>query len=733
VVNFGGILNEITFFLLSFVQTKDPSLEKVVGLELDQYVLRNSFRYFNSQPHFDDKRVEWWFGDGAKSLLMLPKDYFQSFDLVVVDLSETVMSFQVTNKLSIFQTLSLLLKPDGILLKNGEYYMEKMSTYFDYTLQYFEYDVPFICDQGMVIGSNKIDFFNRTIKDHGVELLVLESQEEILEKFNKYYRFTEYRKNDANAQKQCEDLVDDEERNNAGILMVLEAEKVTHDLQSSEAVEKTISDALKDVGFSIVSTVTHESSNFVIVTKEGYVAVRLYPEKAYVGLDIQLWANFDLMQPASDALVESLGGTEEGTSSFRIVTGGMSGSPFQEVDKTKIGPRMVNTRNCEAHSSPSSEDKIVDLMGSSLEGSLAMIEDGVVAAVVCGSKDKPCKRLDILNKAPQSKLTKVIPVYTCKSMQTQGAEFSKDVAHKMAACEVELSDTLGSAGDKVSLLVIDDSAERFMGKVLLSLFGSVWNRKRLFTQNRFVAFVDSSSGGWRRNLLALIRNKIVYKPMSFVDVVVENSKDESTFSILSLQDPAFFLHLREMVDTYNEAHGEAANMEVKKVFDGLPPPQIGKFNPKIFLADDYDPTPAQEQLKGQTALGRQSLVQFEIQPAKIVNTVKVEAATIEAALDLAIDYDELEFTFFQDIANIGDGLVAVAYTSDGKTSAILKWDGKTHIDVNLFSADESPLLRKKFIDVFVETLNSKIPVQLALSDTHPRGVGRVISFPGHMN
>jgi hypothetical protein len=45
----------LTFFLSLF--TVDPSLELVVGLELDQFVLRNSFRYFHTQPHFDDKRV----------------------------------------------------------------------------------------------------------------------------------------------------------------------------------------------------------------------------------------------------------------------------------------------------------------------------------------------------------------------------------------------------------------------------------------------------------------------------------------------------------------------------------------------------------------------------------------------------------------------------------------------------------------------------------------------------
>jgi spermidine synthase len=70
---------------------KYPSLELVVGLELDQVVARKSFKYFHTQPHFDDDRVEWWFGDATKSLLLLPTDYWQSFDLVLVDLSETVM------------------------------------------------------------------------------------------------------------------------------------------------------------------------------------------------------------------------------------------------------------------------------------------------------------------------------------------------------------------------------------------------------------------------------------------------------------------------------------------------------------------------------------------------------------------------------------------------------------------------------------------------------------------
>ena len=101
---------------------KYPDLELVVGLELDQWqwVVRKSFEYFHTQPqpHFDDPRVEWWFGDATKSLLLLPKEYWNSFDLVLVDLSETVMSLSVTDDLDVFDALALLLRPTGVLVKN---------------------------------------------------------------------------------------------------------------------------------------------------------------------------------------------------------------------------------------------------------------------------------------------------------------------------------------------------------------------------------------------------------------------------------------------------------------------------------------------------------------------------------------------------------------------------------------------------------------------------------------
>ena len=125
---------------------KYPSLELAVGLELDQKVIRGAFKHFGTQPHFDDDRVEWWLGDAAKSLLMLPKDYFGSFDMVLVDLSETVMSFKVTDKLDVLEALALLVKPDGIFVKN-ELYFGKFKQTFPHSVQIHWYVCCALCCQ----------------------------------------------------------------------------------------------------------------------------------------------------------------------------------------------------------------------------------------------------------------------------------------------------------------------------------------------------------------------------------------------------------------------------------------------------------------------------------------------------------------------------------------------------------------------------------------------------------
>jgi len=52
--------------VLHEVMKYNATLELVVGLELDQNVARKSFKAFGTQPHWDNDKVEWYFGDAAK-------------------------------------------------------------------------------------------------------------------------------------------------------------------------------------------------------------------------------------------------------------------------------------------------------------------------------------------------------------------------------------------------------------------------------------------------------------------------------------------------------------------------------------------------------------------------------------------------------------------------------------------------------------------------------------------
>jgi len=89
---------------------------------------------------------------------------------VLVDLSETVMSNTVTKGLDIMSALSLLLKQDGIFLKN-EMYFHSLQNVFQHTVQLHYYGVPLVCSQCMVLGSNSIDFIQTELVDHGVETI----------------------------------------------------------------------------------------------------------------------------------------------------------------------------------------------------------------------------------------------------------------------------------------------------------------------------------------------------------------------------------------------------------------------------------------------------------------------------------------------------------------------------------------------------------------------------------
>lgn len=124
--------------------------------------------HLGTSPYFDDPRVEWWFGDATKSLQSLSKDYFGSFDLVLVDLLNSVVdTLLVTEKLSLMDAIRLLVKEDGIISKPEDFPVRKFERFSRYIVE-SEYEFPHVCRHQFTVGSDKIDFLTATQYDHQV-------------------------------------------------------------------------------------------------------------------------------------------------------------------------------------------------------------------------------------------------------------------------------------------------------------------------------------------------------------------------------------------------------------------------------------------------------------------------------------------------------------------------------------------------------------------------------------
>jgi hypothetical protein len=107
------------------------------------------------------------------------------------------------------------------------------------------------------------------------------------------------------------------------------------------------------------------------------------------------------------------------------------------------------------------------------------------------------------------------------------------------------------------------------------------------------------------------------------------------------------------------------------------------------------------------------------------NDELLSAAKVKSALQYALDSTESSVFSASEIQELeveGDGCVFVAFCLGG--SAIVMWDGRMHVDVNLFTFLESKSAHDDFEDYLKTELRS---VETILKDEQPRGFGRVVN------
>eukprot|EP00588_Corethron_pennatum_P011758 CAMPEP_0194266524 /NCGR_PEP_ID=MMETSP0169-20130528/1400_1 /TAXON_ID=218684 /ORGANISM="Corethron pennatum, Strain L29A3" /LENGTH=1041 /DNA_ID=CAMNT_0039007227 /DNA_START=59 /DNA_END=3184 /DNA_ORIENTATION=+ len=764
----GGGDNMVLHELLKY-----PNLEKVVGLELDQAIVRSTARHFGTSPHWDDPRVEWWFGDATASVRMLPASYFGSFDLVLIDLQSDVVDFLRVNvdwaEINIIEAAKLLLSPTGIIVRNVDYGFDTipLSGLMAHAADIYYVDVPIFGFQGITMGSDTIDFFTADQMDHGIGTLYLEPLRES-DRLKRWYNY----RNDAAATTRSNDVRDCCNRTSGlagsttgdtGVLMVLEVEGVVTTVAASiSSVLVALGRALGDAGLTEVATTESPGGGqAVIVMEEGYVVVRFQSELGYCAADVVLWSRFELIDAVGAAIVEAAGGGGE-VSSYRFVTGGMLGTASDEAsDRCKgcgsddggdAGPAAKDDNVEDVNVDPAGVRMAID---AAIAGSLpSLIHDDAnsngVVVIVCGelSELHTCGTLDELERSQGSAAISAIkPVYTCPGLSeahaNEGELEEATIFALMSACEKEIYRTLtkmvrtspNGEGRRIAGIVISPEVPKRMGQVLHGLFSAVWARRELgmLTGGYVVvapeAVPTATTGqplsSWRRALLDRLRTDIaVMDPAHRAEVIVHGSAPEGTvrvnLGVFSAGDRQFFPHLAHAVAAIETAPGLLA--EVRRVVNGQNE-YVSEFKPSLIVTpEDYGHNSRHVSKDRTRVLGQQTLFKFNLLPLSTSQVTEALASTLLSIGTIVGSGTDGPVT-------VGNGFVRVVFLQEGGGSIVASWDGRNTMSLNLFTTDVSRIFHEDFAKKFSTGLGASLAVELkvTMQEEVPRGT-RVANF-----
>jgi hypothetical protein len=652
---------------------------------------------------------------------MLPEEYFGTFDMVVVDLSDTVFSLSVSSELAVMEALSLLLRPGGIFEMN-ELFFKKVSDIFEYTIHYLFTDVPKICDQAAIIASNDIDFLKKPLTDHVIDqssrILV---ENDSMKTKHQFDRVHDFRRNPNPVSKKLCKQAEDEmnikkvQETAPGIMMIVEAENLKVDLTSPEAIRKLIVDALEDLGMHVIlGNMSSSSSRFVIMLKEGYLSVRLFSEVKYCSLDIHLWSAFERHDKIKEAVVKVLGGDLLNglTTSYRIVVGGMFGLPTWRKDSETHGPKI--TKSCpnvvEAKRNQRSDEKVLK---QALEMGFDVIQgENLTVAVLCNQSNTACITDEIVRS--HEKVHNAVIFTACENEND---------------CSIDIAVVNAAFPEGLDVIIIDWDSPSSMGDIALTniLFSDAVNDEEIF----IMATIDRKGEVWRRKSI----NSVVEMedPVNRADILFNTTSSSLELAIVSAGDPYFFHHLTNAVSK-NQNKLLDVTLEIRSIIGGTWKEDKIQSAPdsmfsQIIKEDDYNNEDAKDQWNSQVPLAIQAITQYtncepgtydqkifsctlrDVKEGDLLNLCE-HAFSSRPGGSIMHNYDDI----------VGDGFVCSGKWRTG--TAVISWDGRNQVDFNVWSE-----ISKEEIYAFQYDALQKLPTLVQkLSDVFPRGYGRVVNF-----
>jgi len=648
---------------------KYPDLELVVGMELDQQASRSSLKYFGTTPAYFDPRVQWWYGNAANTLSVIPEKYFGTFDLVLVDLINDVSEFiKGAAGISLLEMAPLLMKQDGGVIARNEDFSERSDSSINMAkrvIVYDYYDTPRLCEICITIGSNSIDFANAERYEHGVDPILR------LKPFNKtshdgwsaYHDHSRDIKPSRNDTKwtafdplvceKIERMLSEDKKQlspGGGIFQVVEAENVTMEFKDgcNLEIQSLISGVATRNGLTVVGTVHQadiDPNVFCIILEEGYINTRVFPDSEYVAFDLMLWGSgttLDKSEAIEKDLVSVVGGgkTKDSVTSFRVTAGGMAMAGKEATsnglverareyyclglsdisdgdDKTLLQPTEKNENTEGKFDQSITIPKI--LMGSMDQSRKS--DTQATFAVFCGKDGADeCTSYDSIKGDEYMMLH---PVYSCDSFD--------DMDGCKLSTEKRLLDIVADQ-KRFDGLILDESMSLDMGKIVHKLFNSTSNQARLLEKSFTVLSPIPPEEGWRRILIDRFRTEIIIvTPVTTAEIEIYGAERSEEWMMVSVQNKNFFAGIERVLSIIAEQTGLMTRL--KRALPGSKPLTFD-WNPQTKPTDtDYFNLEAENQWLGQKPIAYQHLMQMAL------GSIKASVAVNETVLVAKPEYD----------------------------------------------------------------------------------------------
>eukprot|EP00531_Pseudo-nitzschia_arenysensis_P017021 CAMPEP_0116118602 /NCGR_PEP_ID=MMETSP0329-20121206/2191_1 /TAXON_ID=697910 /ORGANISM="Pseudo-nitzschia arenysensis, Strain B593" /LENGTH=1298 /DNA_ID=CAMNT_0003612239 /DNA_START=43 /DNA_END=3939 /DNA_ORIENTATION=+ len=722
---------------------KYPDLELVMNLELDQTVTRKSFKHFKVDPHFHDSRVDWWFGDVTKSLLVLPESYWESFDLVLIDLPASVLEVEVTQDLDVLAALSKLVNPETGIIVENELNLPRLDESFDHSMELY-YRMPSVCSNTLSFGSNAVDFFHAPIYDHGISsmgnLLYQSSPKGLEDRHDMLHHYrTKACSNVSDDKTDSDDKDDGEEMTSHGVLEFVTLEQLESFPKSMESVVETTKASIEGIGgFTFVENAVHFDNEQLIawiVMQEGYVVARIQSNEnagedadatSYLGFDIQVWSQIDRLAELKNAIEMAF--ESKHASSHKVVVGGM----FGKEDGKQIGPLSAKSSPSKCSATPSVESSSFDVEAV---GKVILEEvfrptnsDEAIVAIFCGKEGDSCSSFDLLKMHDGVK--EAVPIYDCAAGKT---------TEDANLCEQSIVESLRSRGKRkrLHMLVFDGGASQEMHQIAHSIFDTYENRELLLMKHTFAVTWPSKLGEtpWRREFLDRFRKQVHHDPVRMGEFEIISNGEKYSFGVVSTNDATAAQKFDLFEESLQSRLAGDATVQLRNMHGGLykytgEEPHVGE----EFREKHYDKTVAEAHFREQVPLAVQTILQYEGNDQMKEQSSQgigmdcnfVEKLVYGSAMGQGLLEDPEKQMLYR--YNVGDGCVVMML---GEAFNIVSvWDGKVHLDVNFFaeSSGESTASSSSFD----EKLRGFSPFVEIGTDTQPRGLGRVVNFAGDL-